>query len=501
MADVVVVGAGPYGLSIAAHLRAAGLGVRVFGDLMASWRQHMPAGMYLKSTPDASSLSAPQPGSTIFDYCAEIGSEALTKEDAIPIDLFIDYGMWFADRHVPDVEPEHGRRLVARGPATSRCSSLPVRRCAPDSVVVACGVIPYAYTPPELLALAPNGPSPRRGALAHRAARRPRPGSRADGSRWWAAGSRRWRARRCWPSPAPTSTCSCAAPRVLWGAVPDPEPATRMHRLVKPPSALGEGWAARSLSGAPGMVRYLPARARLALVKSVLGPSGAWWLRDRVEGQVDIRAGRHRDVRGRARRRAGRSPLVGVARRQRWRRTCSTSTTCWPRRATGSGSTRSASSSPSCESSLRCVAGSPLLDASFESSVPGLYFSGLTAAATFGPLLRFVHGADFAATRIGAAVPEPSAPRRGLSLPRGLPAELTDPRRERHGRPRRRRRTNGSGSSRANHAGSTGPRACGHRRRRAVAEQPVRDARRRVEDLDREAAPDDRRPVRDRHGR
>ena len=105
MSDAVVIGAGPYGLSVASHLRGAGLGVQVFGDVMASWRKHMPVGMYLKSTPDASSLSAPTAGSTIFDYCAQSGSDALIREKAIPIELFIDYGDWFAQRQVPDIDP------------------------------------------------------------------------------------------------------------------------------------------------------------------------------------------------------------------------------------------------------------------------------------------------------------------------------------------------------------------------------------------------------------
>ncbi|NED86893.1 NAD(P)/FAD-dependent oxidoreductase, partial [Streptomyces sp. SID11233] len=66
---VAVIGAGPYGLSTAAHLRARGLPVRVFGEPMVSWREHMPAGMVLKSTPAASNLDAPQPGHTLLDYC------------------------------------------------------------------------------------------------------------------------------------------------------------------------------------------------------------------------------------------------------------------------------------------------------------------------------------------------------------------------------------------------------------------------------------------------
>jgi hypothetical protein len=36
----------------------------------------------------------------------------------------------------------------------------------------------------------------------------------------------------------------------------------------------------------------------------------------------------------------------------------------------------------------------------FESSVPGLYFLGLSASVSFGPLMRFMHGDEFAARRV-----------------------------------------------------------------------------------------------------
>ena len=48
MTDVAVIGAGPYGLSLAAHLRARGADIRVFGFPMQSWRDSMPVGMKLK---------------------------------------------------------------------------------------------------------------------------------------------------------------------------------------------------------------------------------------------------------------------------------------------------------------------------------------------------------------------------------------------------------------------------------------------------------------------
>ena len=55
--EVAIVGAGPYGLSLAAHLNGAGIQTRVLGRPMDSWRSHMPQGMLLKSDPFASNLS------------------------------------------------------------------------------------------------------------------------------------------------------------------------------------------------------------------------------------------------------------------------------------------------------------------------------------------------------------------------------------------------------------------------------------------------------------
>lgn len=102
---VAVIGAGPFGLSTAAHLRARGIPVRVFGDPMVSWRDHMPAGMLLKSTPAASNLDAPQHGHTLVDYCDAAGIPRLvTDEDIVPVETFIAYGRWFQQKLVPELE-------------------------------------------------------------------------------------------------------------------------------------------------------------------------------------------------------------------------------------------------------------------------------------------------------------------------------------------------------------------------------------------------------------
>jgi hypothetical protein len=51
---------------------------------------------------------------------------------------------------------------------------------------------------------------------------------------------------------------------------------------------------------------------------------------------------------------------------------------------------------------VRTAEGAPILSRHFESSVPGLYFVGMAAANSFGPLLRFAYGAKFAARRMTA---------------------------------------------------------------------------------------------------
>ena len=100
----VVAGAGPYGLSAAAHLRGGGIPVRVFGDVTSSWRDHMPMGRWLKSAPDASSIAAPVPGFTLADFCTAVGTPPRGGQP-VPVELFIHYGQWFQEHLVPDVYP------------------------------------------------------------------------------------------------------------------------------------------------------------------------------------------------------------------------------------------------------------------------------------------------------------------------------------------------------------------------------------------------------------
>ena len=154
----VVIGAGPYGLSVAAHLRARGIQPRVFGDVMSSWRRHMPMGMCLKSTPDASSLSAPEPGFALPDYCASQGIRPLREYDVVPIQLFTQYGRWFQEQLVPDVEDESVQELRR----TDRGFHLVLgsgEKIQTPTVVVATGITGVAYIPDELASITPGGPA------------------------------------------------------------------------------------------------------------------------------------------------------------------------------------------------------------------------------------------------------------------------------------------------------------------------------------------------------
>jgi hypothetical protein len=53
---------------------------------------------------------------------------------------------------------------------------------------------------------------------------------------------------------------------------------------------------------------------------------------------------------------------------------------------------------------LRTLAGTPIVDRNYQSAVPGLYFIGPLVAPTFGPVMRFVYGADHAARTVTRAL-------------------------------------------------------------------------------------------------
>jgi hypothetical protein len=99
--EVAVIGAGPYGLAVAAHLRSAKIGTRVFGRPMSFWREHMPKGMRLRSPWIATHIADPGKRFSLDMFARQT---ALPAQDQRPIEHFVQYGDWFARQVVPDLD-------------------------------------------------------------------------------------------------------------------------------------------------------------------------------------------------------------------------------------------------------------------------------------------------------------------------------------------------------------------------------------------------------------
>ena len=104
MIEIAIVGAGPYGLSLAAHFRASGIRFRIFGRPMDSWLSHMPKGMSLKSDGFASNISDPQGALPLGKYCSELGIAYHDTDIPVQLDTFSAYGLAFRERFVPELE-------------------------------------------------------------------------------------------------------------------------------------------------------------------------------------------------------------------------------------------------------------------------------------------------------------------------------------------------------------------------------------------------------------
>lgn len=392
MNPVVVIGAGPYGLSTAAHLQAHGLPVRIFGNPLASWRENMPAGMVLKSTPTASTISAPRPGYTLQDFCDATGEQRLeTDLQVVPIDTFIRYGMWFHERLVPDVERVRVTAVDWRDHALYlKLDSGEQFRAR--AVIVATGLIGFAHLPAELAAAVPGGPATT-AVISHSSQHADL--GRFAGREVVVVGA----GQSALESAALLHEAGAAVRILVRGAAAGFGNPPTSGRHWQPDTPLGRAWALYAISRYAAAFRYLPERTRLYLVRNVLGPKGAWWLKDRVAGRIPVLSGQR--ITG-ARVEGRKAVLMTMSHDGRSSELSADHVLA----ATGYRVDLEALGYLGTElrATLARTAGAPRLDASFQSSVPGLYFTGLPSAATFGPLLRFVCGTAFASPRVAAAV-------------------------------------------------------------------------------------------------
>ncbi|WP_326729907.1 FAD-dependent oxidoreductase [Streptomyces phaeochromogenes] len=390
MEPVAVIGAGPFGLSTAAHLRARGIPVRVFGEPMVSWRAHMPEGMLLKSTPAASNIDAPQPGHNLVDYCDAAGIRRLvTDEDIVPVETFVAYGEWFRQKLVPDLERVRVVSVDRRGSGGFELKLDSGELFTARAVVVATGLSGLAHLPPELASAAPDGPTPT-GPVSHSSQLHDL--SRFSGKELIVVGAGQSALETAaLAAEAGAQVCVVARGKgsVAFGAPPWAQP------RLRPESPFGRAWSLWALSYYPHPYRHLPPQARHFLVRRVLGPLGAWWLRERFEGKVQV-SEVSRIVRSGS---AGGHPSLAVQTLDGRVEELSADHVV---AATGYRVDLAAMDFLGHElrTELAVSRGTPKLGAGFRSSVPGLYFTGLPAAASYGPVMRFVCGTEFASPRL-----------------------------------------------------------------------------------------------------
>jgi FAD-dependent urate hydroxylase len=153
MSDVLVIGAGPFGLSISVHLRSRGIEHTIVGRPMNTWRNHMPLGLFLKSEPWGSSISAADSGYDIKTWAGLAGFDGyVDRVGPLPLDRFLEYADWFTGKLVPDIRDltVTGVTPAGGGFKVEFAEEAPILARA---VIVATGMMPYAHLPAELSGL------------------------------------------------------------------------------------------------------------------------------------------------------------------------------------------------------------------------------------------------------------------------------------------------------------------------------------------------------------
>jgi hypothetical protein len=380
---VAIVGAGPYGLAAAAHLKSAGVPVRVFGVAMEFWQRQMPIGMCLRSTWDASHISDPRHALTLDQYQKE---RVARLASPLPLTDFVRYGQWFQNRVVPDLD---SRRVVRVEPESDEFhlelddgESVWAQR-----VVVATGISQFAHWPARFADLP-------RSLISHAA--QDCDLSRFAGQNVVVVGG----GQSAVESAALLSEAGAdvelivRAPRIRWlGRTSRFRRNDFTRRILYHPTDVGPPGLSQ-LVAHPDLFRLLPRKLQDRLAYRAIRPAAADWLRPRIVG---------------VRQTTGRSIAAATSDNSRLQLSLDDGS----RRnvdhlflSTGYrvDVSRYEFLPPHVIQAIRKVDGYPELTDGFETTLPGLHFLGAPAARTFGPLMRFVSGTDYAARSLARRV-------------------------------------------------------------------------------------------------
>jgi len=387
--DVAIVGAGPYGLSLAAHLRAAGVSFRIFGKPMSTWRDHMPKGMCLKSEGFASNLSAPDAASTLEAWCAANGKAYSAQKTPVALEDFVAYADWFTATYVPTLEQLNVINIL-RGDKTYTLTLETGAVVHARRVVMAVGITWFKSLPEELKHLPASLVSH---SFDHTAADK----YRGKDVVVLGAGASAIDTAICFHQAGARVRIVARRKAIRFHVAPHVAEPTIIGQLQNPDTGIGPGWRSFFCVNAPLLFHRLPAKLRLDVTRRHLGPAPGWFTRDKVEGKIPTTLGVTLQD---ARLADGRVALdlvdsQGVK-----------NTIVADHVVAATGYKPDLARLPFLDAELRGaveqVDGTPVLSDTFETSVPDLYFVGLAAANSFGPLLRFMFGAEFAAPRLAA---------------------------------------------------------------------------------------------------
>ena len=379
--EYIVIGAGPYGLAAASHLRSAGIAVRVFGKPMDFWRTQMPKGMLLRSPWGGSNISDAKKAWTLDSFETARGS---TMNRRLPVEDFVAYGEWFQQQALPGID-QRNVSLVERANDGYTVTLDDGETFRSARVVVATGIGYFSQRPTPFEALPLE-------LASHTSDRSNHDLNRFAGKSVIVIGG----GQSAMESAALLSEAGAEVevlmrqPKIRWLHV-RPLIEWLMECRLNPFKApgkigpIGINW----LIEHPALFTTMSQSYQNNLAYRAIRPAASCWLYPRTR-TVRITEGRHAV---RAEERQGKAYLRlddGAERSAN-------------HILLGTGYKVSIDQYGFLAPQLKevdTVRGYPVLNRGFESSCPGLFFVGTTASYSFGPFLRFVAGTQFAATTL-----------------------------------------------------------------------------------------------------